>query len=70
MFGYSLHLPDLSGSDDTRTEIRYDNLGDYRLYGVYDFTMALRYSEAELLRSVIADLKNLPFTDGRDGHAV
>ncbi len=58
-FKYELGLPDRSGDFVTKTEVWYDNLGEYRLYGSYELTLSVQHSGGELLQSAISDLETM-----------
>ncbi len=58
-FGYYLNLPDLAGEYTTSTEVRYRNLGDYRLYGLYDLAITVKLDTADLLQDILSDLKGI-----------
>jgi hypothetical protein len=58
-FAYRL---DMQGTDDayaTMTEVRYNNLGEYRLYGTYSLTLNSGASSAELLTEITDVLNTL-----------
>lgn len=70
IFGYYLNLPDQKGDYTINTEIRYNNYGNYRLYGDYSLTVSVQNNSVELLQGIISELNSIPLTNTEDADRV
>jgi len=59
-FEYYLELPDMAGDYSTKTEISYENNGDYIFYGEKGLTVTVPRSSSELFSEIIEEIKWLP----------
>ena len=67
---YYLLLPDTSGDYQTNTELRYNNLGDSRLYGNYSLNFNVRNNSGELLQEIISSLRSIPVNNTADADRI